>query len=137
VYYRQATVDDSLALAWMNWHLIRDESHRNPMTVPELEARMSGWLSGEYRAILFEDNSGPAGYVLYRIEAEHIYIRQFFVTSERRQRGAGRAAMAWLRENVWGSDARLRVDVLVDNAVGLGFWRAVGFVDYSLTLECD
>jgi GNAT superfamily N-acetyltransferase len=107
------------------------------MTVPELEARMSGWLSGEYKAILFEDDSGPTGFVLYRVKAEHICVRQFFVDPESRRQGAGRTAITWLRENVWGSESRLRVDVLVDNAAGLGFWRAMGFLDYSLTLECD
>jgi hypothetical protein len=31
----------------------------------------------------------------------------------------------------------VRVEVLVGNADGLAFWRAVGFRDYALTLEAD
>jgi hypothetical protein len=55
--YRQATLNDSSLLAKLNHQLIRDEGHRNPMTVPELENRMRGWLSTDYEAIIFEDGS--------------------------------------------------------------------------------
>jgi ribonuclease HI len=38
----------------MNYQLIHDEGHRNPMTIQELEERMRAWLaSGEYEAVLF------------------------------------------------------------------------------------
>ena len=36
--YRFATAADAPVLAVMNQQLIRDEGHRNPMTLPELEA---------------------------------------------------------------------------------------------------
>ena len=35
--------------------MIRDEGHRNRMTVPELEQRMRGWIAGEYRAVVYEE----------------------------------------------------------------------------------
>jgi hypothetical protein len=44
--YRQATLADAAVLAAMNWQLIRDECHRNPMTAEQLANRMSGWLAG-------------------------------------------------------------------------------------------
>ena len=53
-----------------------------------------------------------------------------------RRRGVGRAAIGWLWQHVWGG-RRVRVDVLVGNAVGVAFWRAVGFRDYCLTLELE
>jgi hypothetical protein len=31
----------------------------------------------------------------------------------------------------------VRVDVLVGNAAGVAFWRAVGFADYAVTLEWE
>jgi hypothetical protein len=31
----------------------------------------------------------------------------------------------------------VRVEVLVGNAVGVAFWRSVGFRDYCLTLELE
>jgi predicted acetyltransferase len=132
--YRQATVADAPTLAAMNGQLIRDEGHRNRMTPAELEARMAGWLGGEYQAVLFEDAGRPVGYALSRRDPEFVYLRQFFVLSEHRRRGVGRSAIAWLCRHAWGG-ARVRVEVLVGNAAGVAFWRSVGFADYCLTLE--
>ena len=136
--HRRATVTDAPALAAMNWQLIRDEGHRNPMTVPELAARMAGWLGGgEYEAVLFEeDGRPPVGYALYRRDPEYVYLRQFFVRPGRRRRGVGREAVGWLRRHAWGG-GRVRLEVLVGNAAGIAFWRAVGFRDYCLTLELE
>jgi predicted acetyltransferase len=40
-----------------------------------------------------------------------------------------------LRSEVWPADRRLTVGVLVRNTPAVTFWRAVGYQDYSLTLE--
>ncbi len=133
--YRIATADDVHLLATMNHQLIRDEGHRNAMSVPELEARMRGWLAGEYQAVLFEDEQGTAGYALFKREPDWIYLRQFFVQPERRRFGIGKAAMNWLLENVWKDAPRIRLEVLVGNSQGIEFWRSVGFADYCLTME--
>ena len=137
MHCRFATIQDAAALAKLNHALIRDEGHRNPMSVAELETRMAGWLGGEYQAVLFEDAGQPIGYALFRQEEEHVYLRQFLVTGPYRRRGVGRAAVGWLRERAWGMHGRVRLDVLVGNAIGIAFWRAVGFQDYCLTLELD
>ena len=134
--YRSATVNDAPALAAMNWQLIRDEGHRNSMTVAELAVRMAGWLRGEYEAVLFEDSGQSAGYALYRRDPDHVYLRQFFVHQEFRRRGLGREAMAWLQQHRWGG-RRVRVEVLVGNTAGIEFWRAIGFLEYCLTLELE
>ena len=120
----------------MNWQLIRDEGHGNPMNVPELATRMAGWISGEYHAVLFEEARRPIGYALYRRDQEYVYLRQFFVVPGYRRRGLGRAAIGWLREHAWSGD-RVRVEVLVGSATGLSFWRAIEFTDYCLTLELE
>jgi hypothetical protein len=52
--YHLANDLDLPLLAEWNRQLIQDEGHRNPMTVAELQARMQGWLAGEYRAVVFE-----------------------------------------------------------------------------------
>ena len=135
--YRFATTADAPALAAMNQQLILDEGHRNRMTLPELEARMAGWLSGEYRAVLFEDAGTAVGYTLFRHEAEFVYVRQLFVRPEHRRKGVARDALAWLRANAWADAPRVRLDVLVGNAGALAFWRSVGFRDYCLTMEWE
>jgi GNAT superfamily N-acetyltransferase len=121
----------------MNQQLIRDEGHRNKMTLPELEARMAGWLSGEYRAVLFEDGGAAVGYALFRHEAEFVYVRHLFVRPERRRTGVARDAVGWLRANAWADAPRVRLDVLVGNAGATAFWRSVGFRDYCVTMEWE
>lgn len=133
--YRFATAAEAHLLALMNHRLIRDEGHRNPMSVAELEMRIRAWLECEYQAVLFDDEQGTAGYALFKREPEWIYLRQFFVQPERRRRGIGRTAMAWLLENVWKDAHRIRLDVLVGNSDGIEFWRSLGFADYCLTME--
>ena len=133
--YRIATAADAHLLAPMNHRLIRDEGHRNSMSVAELETRMQAWLDSEYQVVLFEDEQGIAGYALYKREPDWIYLRQFFVQSDRRRRGIGAAAMTWLLENVWNDAPRVRLDVLVGNTEGIEFWRSLGFADYCVTME--
>src|SRR4051812_49471078 len=94
--YRQATAADVPALAAMNGQLIRDEGHRNPMTVAELADRMAGWLAGEYKAVLFEEGGPPVGYALYRREPADGYLRHPFLPPADRRPGGGRAAVGVL-----------------------------------------
>jgi ribosomal protein S18 acetylase RimI-like enzyme len=133
--YRRATVDDSRLLAELNHQLIRDEGHRNPMTVPQLDSRMRGWLTGDYTAVIFEDEREALAYALCRDGEEEVYLRQFFVVRHRRRQGIGRRAMEILRHRLWSKDKRLVVEVLWHNQAGMAFWRAIGFREYSLALE--
>lgn len=105
------------------------------MTVPQLAERMSEWLKGEYHAVLFELESRPVGYALYRFEPEYVYLRQLFVAPEMRRRGIASSALDWLRQNAWGDRPRVRIDVLIGNRSGIEFWRSVGFSDYCVTME--
>jgi predicted acetyltransferase len=133
--YRRATSDDCPRLADLNHQLIRDEGHRNKMTVPELEQRMGGWLQSEYTAVIFEQDGELVAYALYREQPEELYLRQLFVARNRRRQGIGRAAMEILRTQIWPKEKRLTVEVLVKNSAAVAFWHAVGCQDYSLMLE--
>jgi len=133
--FRRATLNDCARLAELNRQLVRDEGHRNPMTVPELEQRMKGWLASEYTAVIFEDGGAVVAYALYCEQPEEIYLRQLFVVRPRRRRGIGREAMNVLRTQIWPKHKRLTVEVLVQNTAAVAFWRAVGYKDYALTLE--
>lgn len=130
----KATVRDSLVLAQMNLRLIRDEKHRNPMNVVQLKRRMQGWLRGEYTAYLFLESLDVVGYCLFKKIGNFVYIRQFYVDRGSRRKGLGRKAFGSLRKKVW-KGRKLRLDVLVGNKRAIGFWRAVGFKDYCLTME--
>jgi GNAT superfamily N-acetyltransferase len=119
----------------MNAELIQDEGHSNPMSAAQLEDRMRSWLSTEYNAVLFDYDGAVVAYALYRDnEGRGVYLRQFFVAREWRRRGVGRAAFSLLVNEVVPG-ARVSLDVLVGNARGIQFWRAVGFTDYALAME--
>ena len=128
-------MDDCALLAELNHQLIRDEGHRNKMTVPELEQRMENWLASEYTAVLFENAGEVVAYALYRERPEEIYLRQLFVVRHRRREGIGAEAVKILRSKIWAANQRLTVEVLVQNEAAVAFWRAVGYQDYSLKLE--
>jgi predicted acetyltransferase len=135
VTFRRATVDDCALLAKLNHQLIRDEGHRNQMTIPELEQRMKGWLASEYEAALFENQEEVMAYALYREQPDEIYLRQLFVVRNQRRKGIGNEAVNILRTKIWPKHKRLTVEVLVQNQAAIAFWRAVGYKDYCLTLE--
>ncbi len=132
---RFATTDDAKTLGALNAQLIRDEGHRNSMTVPGLVDRMAEWLRGEYEAAVVEEFGVVVGYALFRREKDHVYLRQIFVRSENRRRGIGRSLIEWLATNAWQAAPRVRIDVLVGNESGRDFWKAIGFRDYCLTME--
>jgi predicted acetyltransferase len=132
---RSAQLHDCVLLAELNHQLIRDEGHRNKMSVVELEQRMKDWLSAEYKAQIFEVGGEIVAYALYREQAAEIYLRQLFVMRNRRRQGIGRSAFEILRTQIWPKGKRLTVEVLVQNADTVAFWRAVGYKDYCLTLE--
>jgi len=133
--FRPATMADCPGLADMNHQLIRDEGHRNPLTIPQLEERMRGWLTADYRAYVGEEGNAIVVYSLFREQADEIYLRQLFVARHRRREGWGRRMMGFLRTEVWPRHKRLTVEVLVGNTAAVAFWRAMGYRDYSLTLE--
>ena len=133
--YRTATLADIETLAELNHQLIADEGADNPWSVPQLAERMAEWLEGRYRAVLFEEGGAPVAYALYRDDGESIYLRQFFVTRERRRTGVGRDAIARLVNEVFPPGKRVVVEVLAKNARAMAFWHAMGFVDYFMTLE--
>ena len=133
--YRIATQADVPLLAELNYQLIRDEGHRNLMTIPQLAERMGTWIESEYTAIIFEEENEAVAYGLYRNSSDGIYLRQLFVQRDHRRRGIGRRAIHLLFNEIWAKDKRTTVEVLSHNAIALSFWRAVGFSDYSITLE--
>jgi GNAT superfamily N-acetyltransferase len=133
--YRLATAEDIVLLARMNRQLIEDEGHRNRMTLPKLEERLRQWLANEYTAVIFEQDTTPVAYALFRPGAASIYLRQFFVERQYRRQGIGRQAMQLLLTDIWPVDRRITLDVLVHNQRGHAFWHALGFQDYAITLE--
>ncbi len=135
--FRCATESDVLWLAKMNQQLIQDEGHRNKMTLPELEQRMSDFLQKEYDVVIAGLGQTDIGYALYRQDPEWLYLRQIFVIEEMRHKGFGRRFIEWLKNNPWRDYKRIRMDVLVGNVTDIDFWKAVGFKEYCITMEME
>jgi predicted acetyltransferase len=135
VNFRKATAADCSLLGELNYQLIRDEGHRNAMTVHELEERMCGWIQTDYTAVLFEEEKEVVAYALFREQPKEIYLRQLFVVRDRRRQGIGKNAMQILFSEIWPKNKRLTVEVLTANTAAVAFWRATGYRDYALTLE--
>jgi predicted acetyltransferase len=133
--FRFANSNDFALLAELNHQLIRDEGHRNKMTVPELEQRIKDWLASEYAAVIFENGGEIIAYALYREQPEEIYLRQLFVVRNLRRKGIGRKAFEILRSKIWPKNKRLTVEVLVKHEPAVKFWRTIGYKDYCLMLE--
>ncbi len=134
-FYKPKADADVQLLAEMNRQLIQDEGHRNPMTLGELYQRMRGWLAEDYQALMIQDDVSTVGYVLFRQETDFLYIRHFFIVQAFRRKGLGKLAIQKLKEDVWSSNRRLRLEVLVSNSRGTAFWQSVGFGSYSLMME--
>lgn len=99
--YRKATVDDISLLAKMNQKLVQDEQHRNRfMILSWLEELMRAFLTGKYKAVIFEVDRKTVAYALFCDDEDHIYLRQFYVSREYRRQGIGREAIEILRKKV-------------------------------------
>lgn len=141
ITFQEATLADVALLAEMNRQLIEDEGSRNPMTLPQLEARLRGWLGGEMQLLLALVEGQVVGYVVYRVRADEyfpdqreIYVRQFFIQRDRRRQRLGQAVFAQLTDERFPRGARLTLDVLTDNMRGAAFWRKVGLRPAMTTL---
>ena len=132
---RRAVPADADLLGTLNFQLIEDEGHGNPMQAPQLQQRMRAWLEAEYIAVLFKIGNEVIAYALYREEPGLIYLRQFFVQRYCRRHGFGQEALAILRSLYWPAGKRLTVEVLTGNQAAIAFYKATGFRDYCVTLE--
>jgi len=137
--YRIASLDDVPLLARMNRQLVEDEQHRNRFRSDAwLEERMRAFLGEGYTAVIFQLEGEAVAYALYRDHPDHedtLYLRQIFVHRQRRRQGIGRTVVHILRDQVWPTDKRITVEVLVGNQVAREFYKAVGFQPYCLELD--
>jgi GNAT superfamily N-acetyltransferase len=137
-----AEESDLPPLARMNKRLIQDEGSRNPMSIGELEARMRGWLRGDWAITLFMEDSRIVGYAVHQERQDDydasrtlIYLRQFYVEPDRRGRGLGRAAFEHLRRTHFPDGAEVVLEVLASNPEGQRFWSSLGFEAYALSMR--
>lgn len=126
-------IQDCYQLAEMNKKLIEDEQSDNPMTLEELHNRMKGFLEGEYSAYFFIVAGIVIGYALVRHSSTPLYLRQFFIDREYRQKHHGKLAfqelMTYLKVET------IDIDVLPWNHTGISFWKNCGFEETCISMR--
>ena len=126
---KKITLEDVPQLAVLNKQLIEDEKSNNPMSIEELEERMSGFLNSEYEAFFFLIEETVVGYALVKHSCTPLYLRQFLIAREYRQRHYGTEALRLLLEYL-GVD-QMDIEVLPWNERGMRFWESCGFKEIS------
>ena len=139
---RPATLDDVEMLAAMNSELIKDEKCANPMSVTELQERMTQLISQDWEGLVFLLDGLEVGYtLLQRRDSQYagtpkiFFIRQFFVCRRHRRRGVGRAALEQIERTICCAGSQIELGVLESNPNGRLFWESLGFVPASTTMR--
>jgi len=135
VTVRAAQAQELPRLAAWNAQLIRDEGNDSALSLEEIQARLRDWLSGGYRAYVFEVDEVAFGYAIHRDLPDCTHLRHFFVEAAFRRRGLGRRAFELLRREAFPADRRTLVEALVSNAAGVAFWQSVGFTQRYVGLQ--
>lgn len=135
VTMRAARAQDLPRLAAWNVQLIRDEGNDSALSLDEIEVRLRDWLTGGYKANVFEFDDAPFGYAIHREFPDCTHLRHFFVEAAFRRRGLGRRAFELLRRDAFPADRRMLVEALVSNTAGVAFWESVGFTQRYVGLQ--
>ncbi|MFD2699581.1 GNAT family N-acetyltransferase [Paenibacillus shunpengii] len=138
-----AQLNDVHILSQMNKELIEDEKSDNPMTLEELNDRMTDFLNNDWKAVLLVLGEQAVGYALYQ-EREDInnrknktfYIRQYFIRRQYRRRGLGKQGIDKLRAELF-QNSTLIIDVLESNPMGRRFWEEIGFNSYYTNMRLN
>ena len=136
VSVRRARPEDVPRLASWNAQLVHDEHNDAGPPPGEIEPRLREWLAKDYVACVFEAGATSFGYAIYRELPECVHLRHFFVEQSFRRKGCGRRAFALVRA-MFPRGKRVLVEVLVNNAAGVAFWKSVGFEPRYLGLQLN
>lgn len=126
---RKCKLEDIPKLALLNKQLIEDEKSDNPMSIQELEERMTGFLNTEYDAYFFMVDEDVVGYALVKNSCRPLYLRQFLIDRKYRKHHYGTEAFNSLIQYL--EVKSIDIEVLSWNEAGNRFWESCGFKDIS------
>ena len=124
---QKCMIDDCEYLAELNKELIHAEGSDNPMTIKEVEQRMKDFLQTFYEAYFFIERDKVVEYALIKMDCEPLYLRQFLIIQEYRQRHYGKQAFQMLLSYL--KTDSVDIEVLSNNYQGIKFWEEMGFVE--------
>lgn len=141
VTWRGFRDEDLGLLAELNHQLFEDEGYDRGVDgydvhgpPPVLAQHLERFLAQDHRAALCLDDGEVVGYALWYPDGHGIYLRQFFVTRERRGDGRGTAYLQAAREQLWPGQV-ITLEVLSGNHRGAHFWAKNGFTEVSRILR--
>ncbi len=134
VRVRPASKVDVPILAAMNRELIATEGGPASLTSGQLVTRMGAFLASGYEAHMIESGDDLIGYLLFRRDVDHVFVRQFYVAAGQRRAGVGRYAFRWLTEKLCPGE-RVVLQVRTGSEQVLRFWEALGFEVSFTALE--
>lgn len=137
VAIRRASHNDARQLAQWSYALAQEEGIRTTLTALQHEAQLREWIASAQCVVhVIERDRAAVGFVIWGSHGpREVFVREFFVADGARRQGVGRAAVSLMRSSAWPREARVSLRVMVGSAAYLGFWRACGFSDFSITLE--
>ncbi len=127
--------DDLPTLAALNRQLQEAEGRPAPPEPHLIAAQLSSRLASDMNAILVSVNSDAEGYILFRHEAEALWVEEFWMGAGRDSAQIGRAAFSVFLEHEGFNHAHVRVRVPSANRRARAFWRGMGFQDHSVTMD--
>lgn len=130
---QKCAFEDCPFLSLMNKQLIEDEKSDNPMTIPQLEQRMQGFLGGEYEAYYLKDQDTVLGYALVKTSSSPKYLRQFFIRPEYRRKGFGTLFFHQLMDAL--KEEEIDIEVFTWNQHAKMFWESLGFLPRSIYMR--
>jgi GNAT superfamily N-acetyltransferase len=113
------------------------------MTIQDMEDRFRRFVDEEGWSVdLFLLDSEVVGYATHRrepepsaVNAERVFLRQFYIARHYRRHGLGQAAFDALTAARFKPGDRVILEAIENNPGGRVFWLRVGFTPYSAILE--
>lgn len=126
---------DAPTLAELHQRLLDQQGIRTNPEQVELEAKVRGFLSEGYQAVLFRWRDSTVGYCLYKLYPKYAFLRHFYVEQGVHKRVSVEAAFSLLRQNEFADYASIRLDVPEQAKESLARWESIGFRPRTIRLE--
>jgi len=112
------------------------------MSIDELQERLMNWLCSDWQVDVVMEGKDIAGYAVYQQRKDEyypdrtvVYLRQFYIERDKRNRGLGSLAFRTLANERFPPGSTVVIDALASNPDGYRFWAKVGFQPYCTTMH--
>lgn len=126
---------DLADLAAMNRRLQESEGRPSPPEPQLIAAQLSARLVSDLEAAMIESDGERLGYILFRHEADALWVEEFWVGIGRNAGDIGRAAFHEFLDREGFNHAHVRVRMPAASRRSRAFWKSLGFTEHSVTMD--